>query len=228
MGQKVHPIGFRLGITKPWESRWYARKDYSKLLHEDLFIRKEIKRKFYHAGIARVDIERAANRAKVTIHTARPGIIIGRKGAEIEQLRRDLQQNTGKQILINIEEISKPDLDAQLVAESVASQLLRRIGFRRAMKKTVLAAMKGGSQGIRIACRGRLGGSEMSRGEWYREGRVPLHTLRADIDYGFTEARTKYGQIGVKVWIFKGEVFEKLQPKRPATAEETAAAPAET
>lgn len=228
MGQKVHPIGFRLGITKPWESRWYARRDYSKLLHEDLFIRREIKRKFYHAGISRVDIERAANRAKITIRTARPGIIIGRKGAEIEQLRRDLQQSTGKQILINIEEIGKLDLDAQLVAESVASQLLRRIGFRRAMKKTVLAAMKGGAQGIRIACKGRLGGSEMSRGEWYREGRVPLHTLRADIDYGFTEARTKYGQIGVKVWIFKGEVFEKVKAARPAaTAEEAAGAPAE-
>jgi small subunit ribosomal protein S3 len=164
--------------------------------------------------VARVDIERAANRAKITIHTARPGIIIGRKGAEIEQLRRDLQQPTGRQILINIEEVNKPDLNAQLVAESVASQLLRRIGFRRAMKKTVLSAMKGG-------------GSEMSRGEWYREGRVPLHTLRADIDYGFTEARTKYGQIGVKVWIFKGEKFEKARVARKPVAEESAATPVE-
>ena len=227
MGQKVHPIGFRLGITKPWESRWYARKEYSKLLHEDLFIRKEIKQKFYHAGISRVDIERAANRAKITIRTARPGIIIGRKGAEIEQLRRDLQQSTGRQILINIEEISKPDIESQLVAESVASQLLRRIGFRRAMKKTVLAAMKAGAEGIRIACRGRLGGSEMSRGEWYREGRVPLHTLRADIDYGFTEARTKYGQIGVKVWIFKGEILKKAKAPRVVTTEEAVTTPAE-
>lgn len=219
MGQKVHPIGFRLGITKPWESRWYSRKDYSQLLHEDLYIRKEIKRKFYHAGIAWVEIERAANRAKITIHTARPGIIIGRKGAEIEQLRRELQGATEKQILINIEEVNKPDLNAQLVAESVSSQLLRRIGFRRAMKKTLLGAMKAGAQGIRIACKGRLGGSEMSRGEWYREGRVPLHTLRADIDYGFTEARTKYGMIGVKVWIFKGEVFEDTmqEPARAST-----------
>jgi len=227
VGQKVHPIGFRLGITKPWESRWYARKEYSKLLHEDLFIRKEIKQKFYHAGISRVDIERAANRAKITIRTARPGIIIGRKGAEIEQLRRDLQQSTGRQILINIEEISKPDIESQLVAESVASQLLRRIGFRRAMKKTVLAAMKAGAEGIRIACRGRLGGSEMSRGEWYREGRVPLHTLRADIDYGFTEARTKYGQIGVKVWIFKGEILKKAKAPRVVTTEEAVTTPAE-
>jgi len=226
VGQKVHPLGFRLGITKPWESRWYAKKDYSKLLHEDLFIRKEIKSRFYHAGISRVEIERAANRAKITIHTARPGIIIGRKGGEIEQLRRDLQQKTGKQILINIEEIGKPDLEAQLVAESVASQLLRRIGFRRAMKKTVLAAMKAGAQGIRIACAGRLGGAEMSRAEWYREGRVPLHTLRADIEYGFTEARTKYGQIGVKVWIFKGEIFEKAQSRQAATTEEPAGAAA--
>jgi small subunit ribosomal protein S3 len=220
-------MGFRLGITKPWLSRWYSRKDYSKLLHEDLYIRREIKRKFYHAGISRVEIERAANRAKITIHTARPGIIIGRKGAEIEQLRRELQEKTGKQILINIEEVNKPDLDSQLLAESVASQLLRRIGFRRAMKKTVLSAMKAGAQGIRIACKGRLGGSEMSRGEWYREGRVPLHTLRADIDYGFTEARTKYGMIGVKVWLFKGEIFMPVRVRRAAAAAEPAAAPAE-
>jgi len=226
VGQKVHPLGFRLGITKPWESRWYARKDYSKLLHEDLAIRKEIKRRFYHAGVSRVEIERAANRAKITILTARPGIIIGRKGSEIEALRRDLQKSTGKQILINIEEVAKPDLDAQLLAESVASQLLRRIGFRRAMKKTVLAAMKAGAEGIKIACKGRLGGAEMSRGEWYREGRVPLHTLRADIDYGFTEAKTKYGMIGVKVWIFKGEIFEEKK-RGEASASEAAGVGAE-
>jgi small subunit ribosomal protein S3 len=228
VGQKVHPTGFRLGITKPWESRWFARKDYSKFLHEDLFIRKEIKRKFYHAGISRVEIERAANRAKITIHTARPGIIIGRKGSEIEQLRRDLQQQTGKQILINIEEVTKPDLDSQLLAESVAAQLLRRIGFRRAMKKTVVSAMKAGSQGIRIACKGRLGGAEMSRGEWYREGRVPLHTLRADIDYGFTEARTKYGMIGVKVWLFKGEIFDERTSAAKTPATEPGATPPAT
>lgn len=227
MGQKVHPTGFRLGITIPWRSRWYSRNEYSKLLHEDLYIRKQIKTRFYHAGISKVEIERAANRAKITIHTARPGIIIGRKGSEIEQLRKDLQQATGKQILINIEEVNKPDLDAQLVAENVSSQLLRRIGFRRAMKKTVLAAMKAGAQGIRVACKGRLGGAEMSRGEWYREGRVPLHTLRADIDYGLTEARTKYGMIGVKVWIFKGEKFEE-KPAAPAKGgAEAAGAPAE-
>jgi len=223
VGQKVHPLGFRLGVTKPWESRWFARKDYAKLLHEDLSIRKEIKQRFYHAGVSRVEIERAANRAKITIHTARPGIIIGRKGAEIEQLRRELQQKTGKQILINIEEVAKPDLDAQLVAEGVGSQLLRRIGFRRAMKKVVLGALKGGALGIKIQTKGRLGGSEMSRGEWYREGRVPLHTLRADIEYGLAEAKTKYGQIGIKVWIFKGEIFEKAQAGPARQADEVAA-----
>ena len=205
MGQKVHPIGFRLGYIKPWESRWYSRKEYAKWLHEDFFLRKEIKQRFFHAGVARSEIERASNRVKITIHTARPGIIIGRKGGEIESLRRDLQARTGKQVLINIEEIRKPDLVAQLVAESVASQLERRIAFRRAMKKTVMSAMKNGAQGIKISCSGRLGGADMSRIEWYREGRVPLHTLRADIDYGFTEARTKYGFIGVKVWVFRGE-----------------------
>ena len=219
MGQKVHPTSFRLGVIKDWESRWFSQRDYASLLHEDLFIRKEIKNRFYHAGIAKIDIERASNRAKITIRTARPGIIIGRKGIEIENLRRDLEKKTNKKILINIEEVKKTDLVAQLVADNVSAQLLRRIGFRRVMKKAVQASMRSGALGIRINCAGRLAGSEMARAEWYREGRVPLHTLRADIDYGLTEAKTKYGMIGIKVWIFQGEVFKK--EKKPV--EETAA-----
>lgn len=209
MGQKVNPIGLRVGVIKSWESRWFAQKDYAQLLHEDLKIRNLIKKKFYHAGVARIEIERAADRAKITIYTARPGIIIGRKGAEIENLRRELQQLTKRQILINIEEIKKPDLVAQLVAELVAAQLVRRIGFRRAMKRTVQTVIKAGALGIKISCAGRLAGAEIARTEWYRQGRVPLHTLRADIDYGFTVARTKYGAIGIKVWIFRHEVFDK-------------------
>ncbi len=210
MGQKVHPNSFRLGVIRDWESRWYASgRDYPKLLHEDVQLRREILKRFSHAGVSKVEIEQASNRAKVTIHTARPGIIIGKKGVEIEALRSYLAQKTGKQILINIEEVKRPDLSAQLVAENVAGQLMRRIGFRRAMKRTVQACIKAGALGAKIRCAGRLGGAEMARQEWHREGRVPLHTLRADIDYGFTEARTKYGQIGVKVWIFRGEVFEK-------------------
>lgn len=219
MGQKVHPISFRLGVIKQWESRWYAtRKEYREMLHEDLAIRKEIKRRLFHAGLSRIDIERASNRAKITIHTARPGIIIGRKGQEIEALRRVLETKTGKQIIINIEEIKRADLNAQLVAENVANQLLRRIGFRRAMKKAVLASIKAGAQGIKIRCAGRLAGAEIARSEWYREGRVPLHTIRANIDYGFAEARTKYGVIGVKCWIFTGEVFESSLEKAAAPA----------
>lgn len=210
MGQKVNPVGLRIGVIKNWESRWYSKKkDYAPNLHEDLSLRKLIKEKFYHAGVAKVEIERASNRAKITIWTARPGIIIGRKGAEIETLRKLLEQKTGKQILINIEEVKKPDMVAVLVAENVASQLLRRISFRRAMKKTVQGSIKSGALGIKIQCAGRLAGAEMARTEWYREGRVPLHTLRADIDFGTTEAKTKYGQIGIKVWIFRGEIFEK-------------------
>lgn len=209
MGQKVNPVGFRVGIIKNWESRWYSKKDYAKNLHEDLEIRKLIKNKFFHAGVAKVEIERASNRAKITIWTARPGIIIGRKGVEIESLRKLLEVQTGKQILINIEEVKKPDLIAVLVAENVAAQLIRRISFRRAMKKTVQSSIKAGALGIKIQASGRLAGSEMARSEWYREGRVPLHTLRADIDFGIAEAKTKYGQIGVKVWIFRGEVFDK-------------------
>ncbi len=220
MGQKVHPTSFRLGVIKDWESRWFSQRDYASLLHEDLFIRKEIKNRFYHAGIAKIDIERASNRAKITIHTARPGIIIGRKGIEIESLRRDLEKKTNKKILINIEEVKKTDLVAQLVADNVSAQLLRRIGFRRAMKKAVQASIRSGALGIRINCAGRLAGAEMARSEWYREGRVPLHTLRADIDYGLTEAKTKYGMIGVKVWIFRGEVFKKEQKPVEKTAAE--------
>lgn len=209
MGQKVNPIGLRLGIIKDWESHWFAKNNYAELLHEDIKIRDEIKKKFHHAGIARVEIDRAADRAKITIHTARPGIIIGRKGAEIETLRKNLESMTKKRIFININEIRKPDLVAQLVAENVAAQLLRRISFRRALKKAIQATMKAGGHGIRINCKGRLAGAEMSRMEWFREGRVPLHTLRADIDYGLAVAHTKYGAIGVKVWIFMGEIFAK-------------------
>jgi small subunit ribosomal protein S3 len=213
LGQKVHPFGLRLGIIKDWQSRSYFPKTYKELLQEDLAIRKLIKGEFSHAGIAAIEIERASRRAKVIIHTARPGIVIGRKGESIEKLRTRLEGMTGKQIVINIEEVKRPDLSAQLVGENVAGQLLRRIGFRRAMKKTVQACMKAGALGVKIQCSGRLGGAEMSRTEWYREGRVPLATLRADIDYGFAEAKTKYGQIGVKVWIFRGEVFAEGQQK---------------
>ncbi|MCX7816583.1 MAG: 30S ribosomal protein S3 [Syntrophales bacterium] len=207
MGQKVHPIGFRLGFIKRWQSLWYAERNYADLLHEDIRIRSHLKQKLYHAGISRIEIERAANKAKVNIYTARPGIIIGRKGAEIERIKKELERISQSEIIINILEVRKPEVDAQLVAENVAMQLERRISFRRAMKKCVSAALKFGAKGIKICCSGRLGGAEIARSEWYREGRVPLHTLRADIDYGFAEARTTYGQIGVKVWIFHGEVL---------------------
>ncbi len=207
MGQKVNPIGFRLGGIKTWRSEWFSEKNYSELLHEDLKIRKFLKGKLYHAGISRIEIERAANKAKVNIHAARPGIIIGKKGTEIEKLKKDLEAITKSEVIINILEVRKPEIDAQLVAENVAQQLERRVAFRRAMKKCVITAMKFGAKGIRVNCGGRLGGAEMARSEWYREGRVPLHTLRADIDCGFTEAHTAYGLIGVKVLIFHGEVL---------------------
>jgi len=210
LGQKVHPIGFRLGYIKDWNSRWFAEKDYPQLLIEDIKIRDFLKKKLYHAGVSKIEIERAASKAKkvkVTIHTARPGIIIGKKGAEVENLKNELQRMTQKEVFINIQEVKRAELDAQLVAENVALQLERRVGFRRAMKRAVTSAMKLGAKGIKIAVSGRLGGAEMARSEWYREGRVPLHTLRADIDYGLAEAKTTYGVIGVKVWIFKGEVF---------------------
>jgi small subunit ribosomal protein S3 len=207
LGQKVNPIGLRLGGIKTWRSEWFSEKNYSELLHEDLKIRKFLKEKLYHAGISWIGIERAANKAKVNIHAARPGIIIGKKGTEIEKLKKDLEAITKSEVIINILEVRKPEIDAQLVAENVAQQLERRVAFRRAMKKCVTTAMKFGAKGIRVNCGGRLGGAEMARSEWYREGRVPLHTLRADIDCGFTEAHTAYGLIGVKVLIFHGEVL---------------------
>jgi small subunit ribosomal protein S3 len=214
MGQKVHPIGFRLGVIKTWDSRWFSQKNYAALLHEDIKIRKIVKERLMHAGVSKIEIERAGQKAKINIHTARPGIIIGKKGAEVDKLKKDLESMTGKQIYINIQEIRRPELDAQLVAENIALQLERRIAFRRAMKKSVTSALRLGAQGIKIMCAGRLAGGEIARTEWYREGRVPLHTLRADIQYGFFEAKTTMGQIGVKVWIYKGDV---LQPAK-ATA----------
>lgn len=211
MGQKVHPVGFRLGIIRTWESKWYAEKDYSGLLHEDLKLRDYLKKRLHHAGISKVEIERAASKAKVNIFAARPGIIIGKKGSEVEVLKKDLAKLTDKEVFINIQEVRKPEIDAQLVAENVALQLERRVAFRRAMKKAVSQALKFGAEGVKIECSGRLGGAEMSRREWYREGRVPLHTLRADIDYGFAEAKTTYGIIGVKVLVFKGEILDRDQ-----------------
>ena len=207
MGQKINPIGFRLGVIKTWDSKWYAEADYADLLHEDIKIRAFLKKRLYSSGISKIEIERAANKTKINIYTARPGLIIGKKGSEVETIKKDLANLTSKEIFINIIEVRKPELDAQLVAENVALQLERRIAFRRAMKKSVTSALKFGAKGIRITCSGRLGGAEMSRTEWYREGRVPLHTLRADIDYGFAEAKTTYGLIGIKVLIFKGEVL---------------------
>lgn len=207
MGQKVNPIGFRLGGVKTWRSLWFAENGYSGLLHEDLRVRKYLKKKLYHAGISRIEIERAANKSKINIYAARPGIIIGKKGAEIEKLKKDIEQISSGEAIINILEVRKPEVDAQLVAENIAQQLERRVAFRRAMKKCVTSALKFGAKGIRVSCSGRLGGAEMSRSEWYREGRVPLHTLRADIDYGFTEAHTAYGLIGIKVLLFHGEVL---------------------
>jgi len=208
LGQKVNPIGLRLGGVKTWKSLWFSEKNYSELLHEDIRIRRYLKQKLYHAGISRIEIERAANKAKVNIYAARPGIIIGKKGSEIEKLKKDLEKVSSSDIIINILEVRKPEIDAQLVAENVALQLERRIAFRRAMRKGVNSSMKFGAKGIRVNCSGRLGGAEMARAEWYREGRVPLHTLRADIDWGFAEARTAYGKIGVKVLIFLGEILK--------------------
>jgi small subunit ribosomal protein S3 len=207
LGQKVHPIGLRLGIIRSWDSKWFAKKQYANLVHEDATMRKFLKDKLYHAGISQIEIARAADRARIRIHTARPGIVIGKKGAEIEALKRQLEQMVRREILIDIQEVRKPEMDATLVAENIALQLTRRVAFRRAMKKAVSSALKFGAKGVRVACAGRLGGAEMARREWYREGRVPLHTLRADIDYGTAVAKTTYGVIGVKVWIFKGEVL---------------------
>ncbi len=207
MGQKVNPIGFRLGINRTWDSRWFAKKDYSTFVVEDFNIRKFIKNRLYQAGVSKIEIERAANKIRIRIHTARPGIVIGKKGAEIENLKKELEKRIDREIFIDIQEVRKPEVDAQLVAENVALQLVRRVAFRRAMKKAVSSALRFGALGIKISCAGRLGGAEMARREWYREGRVPLHTLRADIDYGFAEAFTTYGVVGVKVIIFKGEIL---------------------
>ncbi len=209
LGQKVHPTGFRLGVIKSWDSKWYEEKNYAKWLHEDIALRSHVKKSFGHAGISRVEIERAANKVKVNVHTARPGILIGKRGAGIEAVKKELQALTANEVFLNIVEIRKAETDAQLVAENIATQLERRIAFRRAMKKAVQTAMKFGAKGIRVACSGRLGGAEMSRYEWYREGRVPLHTLRADIEYGYAIAKTTYGTIGVKVWVFCGEILPK-------------------
>lgn len=209
MGQKVNPIGLRLGINRTWDSRWYAGKDnYADLLHEDLRIRKYLTKRLAQAGVAKIIIERPAKKARVTIHTARPGVVIGKKGQDIENMRKDLQKMTGNEVSLNIVEIRKPEIDAQLVAENIAQQLERRVAFRRAMKRAVQAAMRLGAGGIRINCAGRLGGAEIARTEWYREGRVPLHTLRADIDYGEGSAHTTYGVCGVKVWVYKGDIME--------------------
>jgi len=207
MGQKVHPKGFRLGVIEHWDSKWFARRDYAQLLHEDLRMRKFLKERLYHAGVSKVEIERAANKAKINIYTARPGIVIGKKGAEIEKLKAELAKLTKRESFINIHEVRRPDVDGQLVAENVALQLERRVAFRRAMKEAVGRAMRMGAQGVKVRCAGRLGGAEIARTEWYREGRVPLHTLRADIDFGEATAKTTYGTCGVKVWVFKGEIM---------------------
>jgi len=215
MGQKTHPVGYRLGYNYTWSSRWYADKEYAKLLHQDIKIRKMVKQRLYHAGVAKVEIERSGDQTRVIIHTARPGIIIGRKGAEVDKLKASLEKEYAGQVYINVKEIKKPELDAQLVSENVATQLEKRVAFRRAMKRSVQSALRLGAQGIKIMIAGRLGGAEIARTEWYREGRVPLHTLRADVDYGFAEAHTTMGQIGVKTWIYKGEIL----PAQPLKAE---------
>ncbi len=212
MGQKTHPRGFRLGVIESWDSKWYSSHDYTALLHEDLKLREFIKKRLYHAGISRIEIERMANKAKINIHTARPGIVIGKKGAEIEKLKSDIQKlMVGKETYINIQEVRRPDLDPQLVAENVGLQLERRVAFRRAMKEAVSRAMRMGAQGVRIQVSGRLAGAEIARREWYREGRVPLQTLRADVSYGTAEGRTTYGLIGIKCWIFRGEVLTRQE-----------------
>jgi len=208
MGQKVHPYGFRIGINKPWRSRWYAEKKYAEFLHEDLKLRLDLKARLFHAGISDIHIERAADKLKVNIMTSRPGIIIGRKGSEVDRLKDEIKRRTGRDVFINIQEIDKPEVDAQLVAENIAQQLVKRIAFRRAMRRAVESAQRFGAKGIRVRVAGRLGGAEIARSEWYLEGQLPLHTLRADVEYGFTEARTTYGQIGVKVWVYHGESRE--------------------
>jgi len=213
LGQKTHPIGVRLGIIKTWDSRWYARKGYRDQLIEDITMRRALKDKLYHAGVPKIEIERAGQNIRVIIHTARPGIIIGKKGSEVEKLRKELKEMTGKEVSIDIKEIRKPEVDAQLVAENVALQLEKRVAFRRAMKKSVASALRFGTLGVKVSCSGRLAGAEIARTEWYREGRVPLHTFRADIDYGFAKAKTTYGIIGVKVWMYHGDILPESRVK---------------
>jgi small subunit ribosomal protein S3 len=215
VGQKVHPYGFRIGVNKTWRSRWYAEKKYAELLHEDLRLRQDLKRRLGHAGVADIEIERAANKLKINILTSRPGIIIGRKGVEVDRLKEQIRQRTRREVFINILEIDKPEIDAQLVAESIAMQLEKRVAFRRAMRKAVESAQRFGAKGVRVRVAGRLGGAEIARAEWYLEGRLPLHTLRADVDYGFAEARTTYGVIGIKVWIYRGESREVRRMEEP-------------
>jgi small subunit ribosomal protein S3 len=207
LGQKTHPIGVRLKITKNWQSRWFQKKGYADQLVEDYHIRQMIKKRLYHAGVASIEIERTTQKLRIIIHTARPGIVIGKKGAEAEKLRKDLAEATGKEVAVDIKEVRKPEIDAQLVAENIALQIEKRVAFRRAMKKAVASAQRFGAQGIKVTCSGRLAGAEIARTEWYREGRVPLHTFRANIDYGLAEANTTYGVIGVKVWIYHGDVL---------------------
>jgi small subunit ribosomal protein S3 len=207
LGQKVNPIGFRLGINKDWDSKWFSGKEYSSFVFEDYNIRKFLKKKLQQAGVSKIEIERAANKVRLKIHTARPGLVIGKKGIEIQNLKKELEKKINREFFIDIQEVRKPEVDAQLIAENIAMQLVRRVSFRRAMKKSVTSALRFGVQGIKIACSGRLGGAEMARREWYRKGRVPLHTIRADIDYGFAEAFTTYGVIGIKVTIFNGEIL---------------------
>ncbi len=219
MGQKTNPIGNRLGIIKTWDSKWFSKKGYTSLLHEDLNIRKLIKENLFHAGVPKVEIERAGQKVRVVIHTARPGIIIGKKGVEVDRLKKDLEQLTGKEVNIDIREIRKPEIDAQLVAENIALQLGKRVAFRKAMKKAVASAMRFGALGIRVSCAGRLAGTEIARTEWYREGRVPLHTFRSDIDYGLAEAKTTYGRIGIKVWIYKGDVLPEVHTSQLSESE---------
>ncbi|MBI5674706.1 MAG: 30S ribosomal protein S3 [Nitrospirae bacterium] len=223
MGQKTHPIGIRLGIIKTWDSRWFAKKGYKDLLHNDLKIQKYVKEKLFHAGVSKVEIERTGQKIRVIINTARPGIIIGKKGSEVDKLKKDIENMTGKEVSIDIMEIRKPELDAQLVAENIATQLEKRIAFRRAMKKAVASSRRFGAMGIKVACAGRLAGSEIARSEWYREGRVPLHTFRSDIDYGVTEAKTTYGRIGVKVWIYKGDILQQQAQETKSKVQEATA-----
>lgn len=214
MGQKVHPYGFRLGINRTWRSRWFARKDYGALLLEDLNLKLMLKKKFFHAGISHIEIERAANKLTIIIFTARPGIIVGKKGSEIEKLKKDLQTLTGRDVNLKIQEVNKPELDAQLVSEGIAQQLEKRIAFRRAMRRAVDSTLRFGAKGIKVRVSGRLNGAEIARTEWYLHGQLPLHTLRADIDYGFAQAYTTYGVIGIKAWIYKGEVFDVARQER--------------